>query len=141
MRFESKRDAWLVLTLRAVPIVVLLIVANAWYLTDHDLRGPLIGAVIVVVLELFFFDWVFRSTYYVIEAGTLAIHSSGITWRIPIRNITTIVPTRSPASSPALSLDRLRIDYDGKCILVSPIDKNAFVNALLSANPAIMRRA
>ena len=40
-------------------------------------------------------------------------------------------------SSPALSLDRLRIDYGHKSILVSPADRNNFVAMLRSVNPAI----
>jgi hypothetical protein len=41
------------------------------------------------------------------------------------------------ASSPALSLDRLRIDYGTRSILVSPQDRNRFIAALRSVNPSI----
>ncbi|MFQ5610075.1 MAG: PH domain-containing protein [Woeseiaceae bacterium] len=41
-------------------------------------------------------------------------------------------PTRNPLSSPALSLDRLKITYGPKNrkVLVSPADKESFVQAL-----------
>jgi len=140
MRFESKRDAWLVVTMRLIPAVVLAVVAFAWYQEHHDVRGPIIGVFVLLAVEIFFFEWVFRSTYYVIEGDGLIIRSSFITWRVPIRAITAVTPTRSAISSPALSLDRLRIDYGGRAILVSPERKHAFVDALRAINPAIIRR-
>jgi PH (Pleckstrin Homology) domain-containing protein len=137
MRFESKRDLWIVLVLRLMPVVVLGVVADVWYLQHHDWRGPLAGAVLLIIAELFFFEWMLRSTYYLIEGDTLVIRSSLITWRIPIREIRRITPTRSAISSPALSLDRLRIDYGSKWILVSPQERARFLDALRSVNPAI----
>ena len=58
-------------------------------------------------------------------------------WRVPIDAITAITPTRSALSSPALSLDRLRIEYGERAILVSPIYKEGFVRALRAVNPSI----
>jgi len=137
MRFESKRDLWIVLILRIMPVVVLAVVADAWYLQHHDLRGPIAGAIILILVEIFFFESVLRSTYYVIEGNTLTIRSSFITWRVPIRDIRSITPSGSAISSPALSLDRLRIDYGRKSILVSPEDRERFVAMLRSVNPGI----
>ena len=137
MRFESKRDGWIVLLLRVIPVVVLLVIGDAWYLTHGDLRGPIAGAFLLVIVELFFFETVLRSTYYVIEGDTLVIRSSFITWRLPIREITSVTRTRSAISSPALSLDRLRVQYGSKSILISPEDRERFVAALRQANPAI----
>ncbi len=139
MRFESKRDLWIVLLLRAVPIALLVVIGVAWVADRGDARGPLAGALILIALEVFFFESILRSTYYVIEGGTLLVRCSGLTWRIPIAQITAIRPTRNPFSSPALSLDRLRIEYGGKVILVSPEDRDRFIEALGAMNPAIMR--
>ena len=137
MRFESKRDLWIVSLMRGIPIVVLGALGYAWYMSHHDLRGPVAGAVILLIAELFVFEWFFRSTYYQIDGGTLLIRSGLIRWRVPIREITSVTPTRSPASSPALSLDRLRIDYGRKAILISPEDRERFIAMLRSVNPAI----
>ncbi len=139
MRFESKRDFWIVLLLRVVPIAVLVVIGVAWYADRADVRGPLAGALILIVLEVFVFESLLRSTYYVIDEGTLLVRSSFLTWRIPVAQITAITPTRNPVSSPALSLDRLRIEYGGKFILVSPEDRGRFIEALCAMNPAIMR--
>lgn len=140
MRFESKVDGWIAAIALLTPVVVLGAIGTQWYLTHHDLRGPLAGVAVLIAMEIVFIGWVFRSTYYVIENGTLVIRSSFITWRVPIREITSVTPTRSALSSPALSLDRLRIEYGRKAIMVSPADKQGFIDALRTVNPAIIRR-
>jgi hypothetical protein len=126
MRFESKRDAWLLALAFGGPAIVLAI-----------LPGPVVVKAIAICIVLLFGVASFRSTYYVIEAETLTVRSMGLRWRIPIRDILSITPTRSVASSPALSLDRLRIDYGTRSILVSPQDRNRFIAALRSVNPSI----
>lgn len=134
MRFESKRDLWLVLVARVLPFVVLVLVA----LGSPDTRGPLLGLVILVAVELFLVEPAMRSTYYAIEGDTLLIRSGFMKWRVPIRDIRSIAPTRSALSSPALSLDRLRIQYGGKTIMISPEEKQRFIEALRAINPSIM---
>jgi hypothetical protein len=139
MRFESKRDLWIVLLLRALPIAILIAIGVSWVHRTGDVRGPLAGALIVIALEVFLFEPIFRSTYYVIDGATLVIRSSFLTWRVPIAEITRVTPTRNPLSSPALSLDRLQIEYGRKLILVSPEEKERFIEALRAVNPAIIR--
>ena len=101
------------------------------------MRGPIAG-VFVLVVELIFFESCLRSTYYRIDGGTLRIHSSFLTWRVPIADIRSITPTRSGQSSPALSLDRLRIEYGSRAVLVSPDDARRFIEALRAKNPSIV---
>ncbi len=140
MRFESKRDPWITAVALLSPIVVLAFIGYQWYVTRHDLRGPLAGATIVILATLLFFWWMFRTTYYLIDGDTLVIRAGFLKWRIPIREITAVTPTHNPLSSPALSLDRLQIDYGSRFILVSPERKEQFIDALRAVNPAIMRR-
>jgi hypothetical protein len=50
--------------------------------------------------------------------------------RVALADITAVAPTRSPLSSPALSLDRLRITYGTgvfKNVMISPADKKQFL--------------
>jgi hypothetical protein len=138
MRFESKRDLWLLVIVRLIPLVLLVVIGNAWFQVHHDVRGPIAGAFILIVFELFFFESILRSTYYLIDTGTLVIRSSVFSWRVPIAEIRSITPTRSALSSPALSLDRLRIEYGGKAIMVSPVDRRRFIESLRAINPAIV---
>ncbi|MGZ8852904.1 MAG: PH domain-containing protein [Thermoanaerobaculia bacterium] len=137
MRFDSRRDAWLVLLLRGLPIVILAVLAIGWDARHRGMAGPIAGVLILIVFEAFFFEPLLRSTYYIIDGDTLIIRSSFLKWRVPIAKILSVTPTRSPVSSPALSLDRLAILYDGKRILVSPQDKRRFIEALRAINPAI----
>jgi hypothetical protein len=126
MRFESKRDAWMWVLALVTPVIIIALVPSP----------PV--AVLIAVIAVFIVGVVtFRSTYYVVEGDTLIIRSMGLTWRVPIRDIRSITPSRSAISSPALSLDRLRIDYGKKSILISPADRNRFIAALRSVNPAI----
>jgi hypothetical protein len=62
----------------------------------------------------------------------LVVRSGPFKWCIPIADITSITPTSNPLSSPALSLDRLRIEYGrGHLLMISPRDKEQFVRDLV----------
>ena len=100
--------------------------------------GAALPATAVVLVAYAFVEWIFQSTYYTVDQDYLRIRSGPFRWRVPIVDIESITPTRNPLSSPALSLDRLRIDYrGGRWIMVSPNDRDWFVNALRSVNAAI----
>ncbi len=75
--------------------------------------------------------WIMTSTSYTLGNTMLRIKSGPFQWQIPIQEIQRISPSSNPLSSPALSLDRLRIDYSGgKSILISPKDKGQFLQDL-----------
>jgi hypothetical protein len=72
--------------------------------------------------------WVMLGTYYEIEGNRLLVRSGPFRWRIPINEIEEMTPTHNPLSSPALSLDRLRIEYSGgRSVMISPEDKDRFI--------------
>jgi hypothetical protein len=72
--------------------------------------------------------WILLTTRYTIDGEMLFVKSGPITWRVPIAEITDIRPTRNPLSSPALSIDRLRIEYSGcRSIMISPREKEHFL--------------
>jgi len=61
----------------------------------------------------------------------LLVRSGPFRWRVPIADIVRITPTTNALSSPALSLDRLRIEYGrGSAIMISPRDKDQFLRDL-----------
>jgi hypothetical protein len=61
----------------------------------------------------------------------LRIRCGPVDSRIALSAITGITATRNPASSPALSLDRLQIDYgQGQSVMISPRDKESFIRDL-----------
>jgi hypothetical protein len=126
--FASRVDAWLAAII-VVSAVASLFVAGALLMSDVPARMPLavVLAAIGGVLPL----WVMAATRYIVGLGELRIVSGPFRWRVPLREIRAVTPTRNPLSSPALSLDRLRIEYGRrKWIMVSPRDRQAFVSEL-----------
>lgn len=89
---------------------------------------------VVYALTIVLIWWPVLNTRYVIDKDTLVITCLFFKWKIPLSNIQKVTKTDFSISSPALSLDRLRIDYlkDGqtKFILLSPRNKEAFCQAL-----------
>jgi len=128
MQFRSKVDAWLAITL----VVSALIVLVAAYSIAARATGVwLVGPAVLVAIGAGLPLWLLLSTNYTVNGTTLSVRSGPFSWQIPISKVTRIVPTRSPLSSPALSLDRLRIEYGpGKAVLVSPRNQGAFIRAI-----------
>ena len=128
-RFPSKVDAWLVvvLVISIVAVVagfVVVVIEN-----EDPVATVFVGAAMLVIVLLI--ASLLSRTYYSIEGDTLRIVSGPFRWRVPIAEIEALEPTRNPLSSPALSLDRLRVRYSGKKqILISPADKQRFAKAL-----------
>ena len=76
-------------------------------------------------------------TNYTVDRDRLRIASGPFRWKVDIASITSVEPTRNPLSSPALSLDRLRIRYgESRSILVSPADTRGFLRAIGQENTA-----
>jgi len=115
--YKSKIDAWLGTILLAAVIACLIAFAT--------LPALIIGSGLPL--------WLMTSTNYTLCNTTLLVRCGPFKWRVPIEQITTITPTSNPLSSPALSLDRLRIDYGrGQSIMISPKDKSQFIQDLES---------
>ena len=75
--------------------------------------------------------WLLRTTDYTLTDTHLRIRSGPFRWSVPLSDVRSVTATRNPLSSPALSLDRLRIEYGGtRAVMVSPDDKDGFVNEL-----------
>ena len=129
MRFNSKVDGWL------IPVFIIaiagMLAAFVAVLIDD---APLWLQVVVAVTSVLFCGLLFailKSTYYVVADGVLRIVSGPFNWTIQLSDIVEITPTRNPLSSPALSLDRLKIVYGKRrFVLVSPEDKDGFVKAI-----------
>ena len=62
------------------------------------------------------------------------------TTTVSLEAIEAIPPSRSPLASPACSLDRLHIRHRGSSsgLLVSPIDKRAFLEGLVTRCPNLV---
>ena len=129
-KFDSKIDTWLLVILVGVVIVSSISVASALAIGGRELWWALLPATLGVGLPA----WVFLSTNYTIAGDVLIIRGGPFRWKIDIDSITSITPTSNPLSSPALSLDRLRIEYaKGRAIMISPKDREEFLAELEAA--------
>ena len=127
--FKSKIDRWVMLVLVSAILVDLgVVVQTAMRPTSPAATTAIILVCIAAIVLL---AALLLRTYYVVDKGSLRIVSGPFRWTIAIDQITAVRPTRSPLSSPALSLDRLQIRYgNGRKILVSPADRNEFLRAI-----------
>ena len=107
-------------------LIAVMITESPW-----PVRGLVAGITVVVTMLLFS---IFKSTHYTITESNLRVVSGPFKWIIPLAKINDITPSRNPLSSPALSIDRLKISYGKKkFILVSPNDKGAFIRSIEQA--------
>lgn len=127
--FESKRDMWLWLIL-GFSVLVDLGAAVALLSADlPSLSRAISVAVLLATAALIL--WIMYGTRYLVDQGVLTIYCGPFRKRLRVSEIESVEATRSPLSSPALSLDRLRITYaGGKKIMVSPEDPDRFRNAI-----------
>jgi len=141
MIYPTKKDAWLVLIVALAGLLLIIQLFNR--LIFNGLHNP--GTWILCAVFIFYFGILILfayPVYYEITTSALKIRS-GILLRytIPLSSIVHVVPTRNPVSSPAWSLDRLRIEYlkDSKkrIILISPKDKKTFIRELIARSPSL----
>jgi membrane protein YdbS with pleckstrin-like domain len=127
--FDSKVDRWLAVALVTVPVAT---VAST-LLTIVAGESWLPGLLACLLIAVLYFGLVLPVRYG-ISPDELVVRHGLICHRIRIAAIAQVQTTRSPLSSPALSLDRLRIDYGPgwfQAVMVSPKDRQGFL-ALLS---------
>lgn len=126
--FPSKVDRWLAAVLLVGALVTLAGAGGLISVAGVRQWPVALGLVLLgAALPL----WVLGSTYYVLTAAELHVRSGPFRWRIPLREIRAVEPTRSVLSSPALSLDRLRIRHGPmRYLMVSPREMERFLREL-----------
>lgn len=126
--YRSKVDSWLlILILVAWGIPLTLIVVNEF----SAVKFSIVSFMLIFTLLLLF------GIKYTIEGKVLRVHYFFFySERINIDEITEIANTHTLLSAPAASLDRVKITYGKKYVILSPKDKQMFVKQLcdMSAN-------
>ena len=137
--FRSKIDWWLLgffICLTGLLLQLLLTMQAKGTLEQYPVHAAVYGLTALLVW------WPIFSTRYKVDADTLLVQSMLFKWRIPLLQIQKVTATDHSVSSPALSLDRLKIDYEQrgqtKSVLVSPKDKARFCQALQAGNAEII---
>ncbi len=134
--FRSKYDAWLVVAALSIVPTGVFAVASAWasgsWLVRASIGLLMAGSAALVV-------WGLCVTRYVVGATTLHVQSGLLRWSVPIASIRSVEPTRDITSGPAWSLDRLCVTATDKTLLISPLDKPGFLQALQDRDVGLRR--
>lgn len=138
--YPTRVDPWLKFV--AAAYVLVSIVPPAWHL------GSVVGTAQPVDLGLVLLPigvlaamWAIAyPCEYSFEEKCLVVRSGLLRIRIPLLAITTVRPSRTLASGPAWSFDRLEIRYGRtKRVVISPREKSAFVAELEKRAPHLIR--
>jgi hypothetical protein len=122
--YKSKIDWWLVILILAIFIYPII----EGILSKEHLLSLIFGVILIV---LFFLS---KTIQYKIEGETLVIWKT----KIDIKTIRKIYKTRNPLSSPAMSINRIAIVYNKfDEVLISPKEREEFIDELLKINPNI----
>lgn len=128
-RFRSKIDRWVLFALIAAVIGVF----GAMVAVAIHPEGPVSTTVVILIClaSIALMVWLFVGTHYTVNKDLLTIASGPLRRKVHLDQITSVEATRSALSSPALSLDRLRIRYgNNRHIMISPADKQGFLRAI-----------
>ncbi len=126
--FNSKIDTWLLLLIAGAVVVCLVAAFSAFH--AGGIEG-VVSSLLTVAVGVVLPAWIIFRTKYTVADQLLRIHCGPFSWKVPLDSITAVTETRNPLSSPALSLDRLKIRYGtDKFVMVSPADKHGFLAAI-----------
>lgn len=128
--YKSKIDSGLVLLL-----VASLLGPSLVFLMKREWAG-----VLILLATIAFIFYLFLQTKYIVTNTVLQVKSGFlVNKKIAIQEIISIAKTDSIMSAPANSImDRIEVRYKpNKSVIISPKEKQAFVEQLLAINPNI----
>jgi hypothetical protein len=126
--FPSKID-W---ALAVAPVLGVAGAAVAFVVAGDRLPAAIQSMILLTVFPtVAIVVWMMAATYYRLDDQNLTVRCGPFRWRIALTEISAVSATRDPSSGPALSLDRLRVEYGGgRAILISPRDASGFLDDL-----------
>lgn len=128
-RFRSKVDRWVYVLFAGV--IVFQFVAITAAAREAGEAAVVTGLILAMIGVGALMIWLLLGTHYTVDRGYLRIVSGPFRWTIPVAEITSVSETRSPLSSPALSLQRLQIRWGKRRrIMISPADRAGFLRAI-----------
>jgi Bacterial PH domain len=139
MTYKSKKDTWLIVVIVASMLVTLLAGA-ALILFAPAIWERFIG--IVIMLASLVPILLTTPVSYTIDGHSLHVRGGYKHWAIPLQNILAVRPSRVWIASPALSMDRLEIEYKDwegtSLLLISPERTDHFLNELTRLDPELI---
>jgi hypothetical protein len=136
--YRSKVDWWLALILCVAPIVSVA-VCILLIMEGESSQVPFAAGSLALVAGLYF--GLVIPMRYGLDDTFLHIRFGVFRKRIPLFSVLQVYPTRNPLSSPALSLDRLHVQFgEGMldAVMISPANRELFLDEF--AEKARMRR-
>ncbi|UOE95038.1 PH domain-containing protein [Alkalihalobacillus sp. LMS39] len=130
MYFPSKKDVWMTIL---IWVCIFAFVFPPIFVAEITILGMIIPVICAI-----FLGWVWFQTGYMIESETLFIKCGPIKLLVKIADIEQIRLTKNPFTAPALSMDKIEIQYAPyRTVQISPIDQQQFIEQLLKHNPTI----
>jgi len=127
LAFNSKIDLWLLILLLTGVAACLWGVAKIWDSNTALLWPVAVLLAVGILLPI----WILVTLRYYLSNDNLRVRCGPFRWLIPIRDIAAVTATNDSKSSPAMSLDRLLIEYGaGNRILISPEPREEFLRQL-----------
>lgn len=125
LRFKSKVDLWLAAVVGVAVVTMIGAAIGAAFATG-------VWGVLLILVPVALIILVSAPVSYTLGQASLVVRSGIIKWEIAYTDIANVRPTRSPLSSPAWSLDRLEISFKRTTLLISPVDRETFLQELLA---------
>lgn len=128
LNFKSKKDIWLAVSIWGVIILMFFMM-----ITEQNIVVYIVG-----ILNNALLLWLWFGTSYKIDDENLIVKSGPFKSTIDIKSIKKLRSTKTLLAGPALSIDRIEIQYKRyDSVIVSPKEKNKFIESLLSKNKSI----
>ena len=128
LNFLSKKDIWLAVLIWGVIILMFFMM-----ITEQNIVVYIVG-----ILNNALLLWLWFGTNYKIDDEDLIVRSGPFKSTIDIKSIKKLRATKTLLAGPALSIDRIEIQYKRyDSVIVSPKEKNKFIESLLSKNKSI----
>ncbi len=137
--YPSRVDHWIgaLILLLVLGGVAGMIAGAAQWSTNTGAAATLLASGAFTVLLIVVLVWPVR---YTITDTHIIIRFGLIRTRLELSAVTAIKPSRNLLSSPALSIDRLKVEHNRGgigFILLSPVDKEAFMRDIASRVPTL----
>lgn len=138
MRFYSKKGP--IMTIIIWGLILVLLGSIIFVLINGVDDSDSLFCLIIIMITFVLITWLWVNTYYEITNNEkLKIITGPFKYaNIDIKAIKAIESTKNIISSPALSMDRIEIQYNKwHTIIISPKDKVRFIEMLKEINPEI----
>ena len=136
--YPSAIDLWIAVVLIMSPMFAAAIGVYAWTEGERD------GAIILLITACATLLLTLGLTIpcrYTIEEEDLHVRCGIISYRIPLKTVERVEPSRTWVSGPALSMKRVMVFTKFRNYVLSPADREGFIADLSSAAAAARSRA